>query len=173
MQAIFQHNNMITKDTVWDLTVIFSDAALVDLDFSDWTNEIRLCLVSDHFHREEGKSRPILLLTFKGVRRMECSFNHHEYIAKDPNWRKGDHFVWDIYESKIERGAVSKVTVSGSRRFPVMTIEFEDVTIEKISSGMLTKISPNWADRNQGLARPGIRELHRLVSKRDRERRKK
>lgn len=155
---------MINEQIVRDLRVIFSDAELMDIDFSHWDAALRLCVIADHFPGQGGKPRPVLMLSFQGVTKMDISFHHHDFTQYPWDWSTEDHLSWPIYRSEIKQDSVSKLILSGSEQFPILTIEFGNVDIVEIDRSIMAEVNPAWNKARAGLARPGIMDLHRLMS---------
>jgi hypothetical protein len=156
---------MITKETVKNLEVIFSDAYLIDIDFSQWDMNIGICVTADHYPSKDGKRGPILMLRFRRVWKMDFSFHHHDYFTKHPShWSGEKRFQWPIYKSEIKRDHISRLILSGAEQFPILITEFEDVDIEELDRSVLAKINPAWTETRAGLARPGLIELNQLAT---------
>ena len=103
-QAIFLRNKLfMTQKDLDQLELIFSDADLVDVDCSLWDTAIVLFVLADHVPARVPGQTSLLAVHFKGVRKLEWTFAHHDFtkfpLTSDPH----QHLNWNIYSVKISR----------------------------------------------------------------------
>jgi hypothetical protein len=153
---------MITDKTIREVTVIFSDADIIDIDLSKWDESIGIYVIADHVKSPNPGRRAVVALDFRGVRRFDLSFSHHDFkqFPLKTSWQK--HLNWPVYRSKIIRDQISQITISGSEQFPTLTIYFEEVEIRSVDIKLLDKMNPGWGKPSSGLARPSIETLSAL-----------
>ncbi len=153
---------MLTDKIKKQLALVFSDADLLDVDFSRWDDVISIYVVADHVISRKLGKRVVFALRFRGVRRFDWSFRHHDF-KKFPLPRvRGRHLEWNIYRCALARGEISELLLGGSEQFPELKIRFESVNIEEVSHSVFANVNPDWSKPGAGLARPSIEMLHRL-----------
>ena len=156
---------MLKQQTIKDLTIIFSDADVIDVDLSTWDKSIGIYVIADHVKSSNPAHRAILALDFRGVRRFDLSFSHHDFKKFPLKISEQEHLNWPVYRSKIIRDEISQITISGSEQFPTLIIRFEDVVISQVDIKLLDKMNPDWRKPDSGLARPSIERLNALMEK--------
>jgi len=156
---------MIRDEAVEYLKLVFSDADLIDVDFSLWDSVVSVYVVADHVPYPSQGKRGLLAVRFGGVRRFDWSFRHHTFTKFPVKVDENQHLNWNIYRAQISRADVSALTLSGSEQFPVLRIEFEDVYFESVEHSTFADVNPDWSKPGSGLARPSIERLHELTKR--------
>ncbi|MEO0461111.1 MAG: hypothetical protein AAF219_09715 [Myxococcota bacterium] len=137
---------------------IFSDALVIDIDFSLWDESVSMLVVADHFKASGPAS---LVLSFCRVRRFCSRFNHYEVDFDD------GHFQWRIDEiqplAPVNGGAHSFRFVDRDT-MPVTEIEFDDVLIREVEHTFLDRVTPGWAEPGGPLVRRGWLQMLREES---------
>jgi hypothetical protein len=154
---------MITEQTIDYLKLIFSDADVIDIDLSIWDNSIGIYVVADHVQSAIAGKRAILALRFRGVRRFDWSFHHHDFTKFQLKANRQQHLNWNVYRSELVCGEIYRLTVSGSEQCPILKIDFEELDIKEIDSSVFADVNPDWANPGSGFARPGIEKLRSLM----------
>jgi len=158
----FPGDKMISEEKIKYLKLAFSDADLVDVDLSWWDSVISLYVLADHVPRTAQGKRTILAVRFRGVRKFDWSFPHHDFKNFPLYSSEGEHLNWNIYRINIIRNEISELTLSGSEQFPILKICFEDLDVEPIEEALFSSINPQWYCQGDGLARPSIERLYLL-----------
>jgi hypothetical protein len=156
---------MINDETINQLNIVFSDATLVDIDLSLWDSVVSIYVIADHIKTAVPGKRALIAVRFRGVRRFDWTFRHHNFDKFPLNIDQNHHLNWNIYKMKIVRANVSRLTLSGSEQFPVLKINFEDIDTQCIDHALFGDVNPDWNTSGSGLARPGIERLHALIKK--------
>lgn len=155
---------MLTSELKRQLELIFSDATLIDVDFSKWDKFISFVFVSDHYERYEMNAfRPILEIKFYDVTDVHFEFWHHErnvFVGKPDK-----HIQWNIDQSEIDKlGKKYNLSFYESGLMPKVFIKFSRIEIEKVDHKFFNTINPKWAEPNSGFARPGIKDIFKNLS---------
>lgn len=153
---------MITDEKLKYLKVIFSDADILDVDFSKWDDAISVYVVADHVQLPGSQKRTRLAIRFLRVRRFDVSFNHHNFNDFPLKFDQEKHLNWYVYKSDFVLDHVCRITLAGAEQFPVLKIDFEDVAIEQVEAVAFDAVNPGWGNYASGLARPSIEELYVL-----------
>lgn len=142
-----------------ELERIFSDAHLVDLDFSAWDKELRLFVLADHYRAWEGRC-PLLFLRFTGVRKFEVEFHHLDLELKNVLGPEA-HVQWLIDDPEIQReGRHYDLLLSSSlAAAPTLRLLCENVLVTEIDPAPIDRGFPGWNQPGSGLIRPGVLEL--------------
>ena len=144
---------------------VFSDAHVIDLDFSEWDKWISLWALADHY--ENWVSRcPCVVVEFQGVTEFSLRLPKHDLVPESPN----EHLQWNIYEfAADDSGSALHFRFSGSPSSPVLQIECDSVNIRAVPIETLDAVCPGWSRPFAPFARPGIAELFEgMASKRGR-----
>ena len=97
--------------------LIFSDAHVVDVDFSQWDKIISICVVADHVEVTPPPRLPIFLVEFLRVNKFYLTLNHLEVEMEDAS----KHFQWNIDEFKIkENNNKINIMLYGSKTWPYL-----------------------------------------------------
>ncbi len=158
---------MISEQQIQYLNLIFSDADIIDIDFSHWDESVDVYVMADHVPHVVPGKRTLLAVRFRHVRRFDCSFCPHDFTKFTLKTQSQKHLNWYIYRIHLVKNEISKVTLSGSEQFPILKIEFEDFDTENIDHSLFTEVNPDWAESSSGLARPGIKHLHALFKRKN------
>jgi hypothetical protein len=135
---------------------IFSDAHIVDVDFSKWDRSICICVVADHVDVPTPTRLPLFIVDFLRVTKFCVMFNHLDVELDDPN----QHFQWNIDEFRIEaRQNMVAVSLFGGKTWPRLEIDCGGIELRRIASAILDDLLPGWNKPYQGLARLGIESL--------------
>jgi len=134
---------------------IFSDAHIIDVDFSEWDKKISICLLADHY-RVYRKNKPVLIITFFKVHELIVKFNHFDIVLDNPN----DHFQWIVDEFDIKKNkGLYEIIIFGPIQFPKLSLNCESIEIEEIPIKWLDKFFPGWSKPSAPLARLGISKM--------------
>ena len=138
---------------------IFSDAHVKDVDFSEWDQQITVCVLADHYRDVGGGRLPVLLVQFLRVSDFRVRFNH---LDGEP-LEDGAHYQWLVDSSSFEKGDAGwTVRLSGSLpAAPSLELTCEGVSVEEIEPREVDRACPDWDRPYQGLARAGISKLIR------------
>ena len=132
---------------------VFSDAHVIDIDFSQWDKRIELWVLADHY--ENWRSRkPLVVVSFVEVQ---------EFIFSTGEYRPGTdgHLQWRVDSCEVEEQSNQvRIRLWGSRQFPVAQITCNTIDIKSVPSHILDKCFPGWSKPNAGLARPGLEAWH-------------
>ena len=156
----------MTKRKIEILELVFSDAELIDIDFSSWDKHISFIVKSDHYkshYTKDGFFVPIINLKFSGITDVHFEFSHHEKnsLEDDPD----KHYHWIIDQSTIDKnGKHYRLSFFQSGVMPKVSISFKDVKIEEMDHKYFDRVNPQWEKQNAGLARPCINKLYGMVA---------
>lgn len=141
-----------------DFTTIFSDAAVEEIDFSEWDKRIDLFVFADHMPFE-GDRLPLYRVAFVSPHSFAMEYNREKMDLDLP---PGEHIHWWIEESRLERvGALWSVLLLPSQpSAPQLRVLCEDIEIERSSTSALLALFPQMKGRTSGvLARPGLARM--------------
>lgn len=142
---------------------IFSDAHVIDLDFSQWDKFVSLCVVADHIDVSTSSRLPLFLVHFQRVSKFFLTFNHLEVTLKDAD----KHFQWNIDDFRIKKTKDRFViSLFGSANWPHLIVECQDILFRRISNAVLDSLFPGWNAPYKGLVRPGIETFREEKRKR-------
>ena len=138
---------------------IFSDAHVVDVDFSNWDESVSLCVVADHVKVPTESRLPLFLIEFLRISKFHVNFNHLEVEVERPE----EHFQWNIDEFRIQIDKCRiSVSLFGGKTWPKLDITCEGIEIRPIANSLLDELFPGWNKPFSGMARPGIEALARV-----------
>lgn len=158
---------MITKTQQDLLKRAFSDADLIDIDFSRWDEDIELLVITDHVRSKKGYARSLIAFRFHGVREIKWAFHHHDFSKFPLKRNRNQHLNWNIYTSElVSEGKLYRLSLAGSEQFPRLELLFDDVQSEEVPHSFFAEVNPDWSRTDQGLGRPGIEVLHKLWTRR-------
>jgi hypothetical protein len=144
-------------------TLIFCDAQVIDLDFSEWDKQIRLCVVGLDVEYPVPDRLPLFMVDFKRVSFFSCTFFHLGTRLKNER----HHFQWNIHD--FQKKTVSnglQIELIGSGASPKIEIICERYDIKRLSHSILDNVFPHW-DRPFGpFARPSIEVMIRKFKSR-------
>ena len=145
------------KNDIKTLTQIFSDAHIVDIDFSNWDQEIVFCVLADHYKdwTVDRISRcPLLLVRFKLVREFKISFNNFD----KGELVNGGHYQWLTESIELEKINDSFfLSIAGAySAAPNLQLICNDIDIEEVDHKYFDRKFPGWGKPGQGFVRPGI-----------------
>lgn len=134
---------------------VFSDAHIIDIDFSEWDKKIALWALADHY--EDWTHRcPVVVVEFHGILELACKMPPREFGLDAPN----EHLQWNIDDFEIdEQSSNIRIRLFGSASSPSLTIECETITFRRASSDTLDQTFPGWNRPYSALARPSIDEI--------------
>lgn len=140
-------------------SIIFCDAQVIDLDFSEWDKQIRLCVVGlDVAYPSENL--PLFVVEFKRVAELNFTFNHLDIELE----KKHHHFQWNIHDFRKKNvGGALQIELIGSGASPNIKIICESYDIRPLQRSMLDSLFPQWDEPFGPLARPGIEAMFRIV----------
>ena len=146
--------------------IIFSDAILIDIDFSKWDKYISLIVLADHLNSSFFKRRkPVFKIIFNEVASINFDFNHYKnYIYKnDPD----KHYTWLIDRSKIRKiKGLKEIVLSQFGEKSTICIKFADYNVIEISPKILDGININWKQPFSPLARGSVEDIQKMNKKR-------
>jgi hypothetical protein len=138
---------------------IFSDAHVIDVDFSQWDKLVSLCVVADHVEVPTPSRLPLFLVDFLQVSKFFLTLNHLKVGLEDAE----KHFQWNIDDFKIQNSNKTIViSLFGGPTWPKLEIECQEIVFQHLSHAILDDLFPDWNAPYKGLARPGIQSLSRL-----------
>lgn len=154
---------MNDKNIEEKLRTVFSDAHVIDVDFSEWDKVVSLVVVADHLRPIRGHLQ-LICVTFAGVKRASFRFPR---IGK--RLSKGEHFQWwtTWVESK-ELAIGRRFVIGGDASMPRVEIVCDGVNCSRIDGKVFQGVNPEWGRPAGGLARPSIQKLFALRSMRRR-----
>lgn len=130
----------------------FSDADVVDVDFSEWGKRISLWVLADHWADWHDR-KPLLAVRFEQVRNFSFVLPPSGVLLENHD----SHPQWHIYESTVEMNDdVMNVVLEGSRCSPKLAIWCVRVEIDEFPIRLLDELNPGWNKSASGLARPGF-----------------
>lgn len=141
-------------------STIFSDAHVVDFDWSRWDQLVALYVLADHVERVEGGRKALYAVEFVRVSRLNVTFNHLDVPPLGPD----EHMQWMIDDQRIEEDADGLViTLWGLRASPLLEIACKDVRIKPVDLKIFDELFPGWDQPSLGLARPTAEVMHQVM----------
>ena len=119
--------------------------------------------MADHLGVLCRKNPHAVAVRFRGVRRFDWTFRHHDFSRFPIEVDQDHHLTWNIDPAEIPQAEVSHLTLSGSDQFPVLRIDFEGVNVDPVDTSTFADVNPDWSRPASGLARPSIERLHTLI----------
>jgi hypothetical protein len=157
---------MMTKDKEVLIEAIFSDAQVIDIDFSNWDKFISILVVADHLKSTFYNHRlPIYEIKFLQTVKISFNFNHHDdNIFIDNN---DLHYQWMIDQSSIDNDKNGNyfLTLFQNNNQPKIEISFKDLETKEISPQYFDEINAKWFKPNSSLARKDIKSLYNFFIK--------
>lgn len=158
-----KHSNMETKiDSEELLERIFSDAHILDVDFSEWDNWIGMIVIPDHFEVMGQENRlPVLLVRFYEVKSISLDLNHYQAMKRVHVNEPGVHFQWHIddFEVHDENSRTMSYRFWAGSSDPQLKVSCSEITYERLNSIDLDKMFPGWAKPGAAFIRPGITSM--------------
>lgn len=140
---------------------IFSDAHVIDVDFSRWDEAIVLYVLADHAPRTAEGKKPLFAVEFHRVAHLQVDFLH---LNEEP-LEAGEHFQWMIDDFSIHTTSTGlEVALWGLTNTPRIEIECAGVSIKAVPLHLLDKAFPGWAEPSRPLARPSIEAWDLVVN---------
>lgn len=137
---------------------IFRDAHIVDIDFSQWSQRIRLCVIGVDAVFPLPERLPLFFVDFVEVLEFSCRFRHLDVKLDDPK----AFFQWRVDDFEISSAdGFFSITFLGSVKLPEFKVVCREVDIASLSHKVLDETFPGWDRPGLPLARPGIDELYR------------
>jgi len=134
---------------------VFSDADVIDVDFSEWDKQISLWVLADHWS-DWRERKPLVAVRFKRVTHFSIEVPISAAISDDPE----SHLHWHVYESAVETiGEITRLRVEGLRSAPKLTVECRSIELEEHPIHLLDTINPEWSRPAAGLARLSILKM--------------
>lgn len=145
------------------LKKIFSDAHVIDVDFSRWDKAISLAVVADHVKSTTPGDLPIFLVDFIRVQRFACDFNHLTADLGSYFDEEAMHIQWriDALGISIMDGLVSVSLSEHGSVLPKLEILCENISTRPVENSLLRNLFPDRGLPHSGLARPGILAMRR------------
>ncbi len=147
------------------IKTIFSDAILIDIDFSNWDKCISLIVLADHLNSSFFKRRkPVFKIIFNKVKSINFDFNHYkDYMYEnDPD----KHYTWLIDRSRIGKiESMKEIALSQFGERSTIHIKFSDYEVIEISPKILDEININWKLPFSPLARGSVENIHKIIKK--------
>lgn len=143
---------------------IFSDAILIDLDFSVWDKYISILLIADHLSSSFSKvRRPVFKVNFVKAENINIKFRHHEsYIYENDPMK---HYTWALDRFTINQSDDNKysITLSQLGVQPILEVTCRNIDIREIDPKILDTITPNWFKPYTPFARRDIESIYAFV----------
>lgn len=137
---------------------IFSDAQVLDVDFSNWDNCIQLCVVGSDVEYPIPDKLPLFMVEFRRVSSFQCSFRHLDIQLEDEE----HHFQWHIHDFSITNsGQETNVALIGAGASPNLNIICAGYDIRSLPHKLLDKLFPGWRQPYGPLVRPSIEAMAR------------
>lgn len=140
-----------------EIVRIFSDAHVVDLDWSVWGQEISWLVLADHFRdwtEGGGGLCPLLLLTFSDV----SLFEFRRDVSVPVGAFEG-HMQWVVDNVEIHASAPWDIEFWGRGQFPRVRMNFREWSREELSHAVVEKIAPGWRRPGAPLIRRGWKAM--------------
>jgi hypothetical protein len=137
------------------LTRVFSDAHVIDIDFSEWEEQLSLVVLADHYENWSDR-KPCVIVTFHDVRNFEYTMSHspgiHDIGDGHPHW-----YIDDLH---IEaESSLMRLRLHGSGASPTLAILCKNVNVRSLDSASLDSIRPGWNRPGAGFARVSIENM--------------
>jgi hypothetical protein len=142
----------------WNLfETIFSDAHIIDVDFSEWDRLIRLVVESDHAEWINNRL-PIFSIQFISVRLFACSYNHIQVILENPD----EYCQWKIhdYRKKMNKHGQIEISLISPGPGADILIKCKEINMQQIEHEVLDSLFGHWNKPYSPLARRSIKELY-------------
>jgi hypothetical protein len=140
------------------LRIIFSDAQVVDVDFSQWDYGLSIWMLADHLLESGDRHIPLVVVTFEAVTQFSVSLQHYADRPPPPK-----HFQWRVHNCEfgtIVDGVPVDFQFWGTRGMPTVTIRCGRVSVRRESHRVLDAVFPKWSQPWSSLARPGLNALY-------------
>lgn len=140
---------------------IFSDAAIVDIDLSEWDRGIALYAFADHLEAKTRGIKPFVCVFFAKCKKFNC-----DYVYPIPQLDDSTSYCqWHVHEITYLSGRKQGIAIqlSGPRPSPSIEIECEEVLMRRIDARALNKLFPGWRGPGKPFVRPGIKALLREI----------
>lgn len=137
---------------------IFHEADVIDLDFSHWSQRIRLVVLATSFLDQDKYS--IFNIDFIDVR-------HFKWESFHLDLPDNDKFLcnWTIYDSHIERrkSEIHIVLRNSHGPEPEISLLCSSMNIEKFNRSILDKFDPKWDQYYPPFLRGSLEDLITVI----------
>ena len=150
-----EDRKMSRKIDIKILGRVFSDAHVIDIDFSSWDKHVSLLVLSDHYEAWSDRC-PVVLIELRNIR--EFAFRMPQAEIGWTN-RRGT-FQWKIDDFEIqELNSAIRLRLFGSPSSPVLNVECEGIEIRPIPARILDESFPGWNRPFAGLVRQSVENI--------------
>lgn len=130
---------------------VFSDAHIVDIDFSEWDKKVSLWVLADHYEAWTQR-RPLIVVDFLAVLEFAFKMPSADFALKSQK----EHLQWNADDFEIEKLSSSiRVRLFGPKYAPSLTIECQAIVIRQAKADLLDQKFPGWNQPYSGFVRPG------------------
>ncbi len=144
------------------LRAICHEAQVIDFDFSEWDRRVRLVVIAWLGRNFPGRGA-LHNIDFLDVRSLSWESRHLGITLDSPKQR----FQWHILQAKVRREkGECLVELSTLGPGPDVRIKCRDVGVSKLNRSVVHRINPNWGMPDTPLARPGFKELYKMIRRR-------
>jgi|SRR5579862_2118870 len=134
---------------------VFSDAHVIDVDFSEWDRRISLWVLADHFRNWSDRC-PVVVVEFEDVQEFRIRMPSNKVVLDSPR----DHVQWRFYDVDLQTTNVGiSITAKGSDSSPVLRVACKTIEIREVDSKLLDKLNPGWNKPSSPFARGGVEKL--------------
>ena len=136
---------------------IFSEAQVIDIDFSKWDKFIRLVVIGLNYPAGDDNRSRLFNVDFSGVKEFTWRGHHIGITLDDAN----KHCQWTVMKYIITRTSSGyEVSLSDvSPPSPEITILCEDIQISAASWDVVFAVNPLWHGSHLPLARPSLDQI--------------
>lgn len=125
-----------------ELRVVFSDAHVIDVDFSEWDKAVSLVVVADHLRPMRGRLQ-LVCVKFADVKRISFRFPRVGSLRS-----KSEHFQWWTTWIEWKELAVGKrFAIGGDYSMPKIEIVCDGVSVHALMESIFRKSIPVGASR--------------------------
>jgi hypothetical protein len=153
MSTKFTRGEKMNRDND-KLERVFSDADVIDLDFSCWDKRVSIWVLADHWEDWHHR-KPLVIVDFNNASEFKLDFPDK---GNGPD-AQSQHVHWHIYSIEIAKKSAFDVSLRGSASSPELRICCEAVSFRTFSIEKVDILNPGWDEPYRGLARPSISKL--------------
>ncbi len=141
--------------------IIFHEAVVIDLDFSNWDKYVRLVVVGLSIPVRTQESYALYRVDFCDLEELHWKSNHLGIELES----ESHHCQWTIFEADLHKARSHyEVELSGvTAPSPLLQLKCGSIRISEMHKGTVDRVNPGWNRSSAPMARPGLDEMCKII----------